>query len=422
LADAAITQQLAEGAGDLGGLDQVVLRAVGVAIVFHHAGEHYLRSAHPVEVGKIVLLEGLHDLEHAVAAEVERDDRRAVFDAADRLAVLGDDEGGQLLVDHARGLAPKCLERLHGRGKRAPVAEDVCFPATLDDGPVGLVAVHGGDHAAAAGGDAVAPIRPGVDGAQVLFELLQVGVGAGLRNIASVEQRVDVELTHAVAVGAADHGEQVIDVRVNIPIGEQPEQVQRLAVGDAAAGHLLPHLAREQATVVDGLGHQFGALIEDASRAESVVANLTVTHVIGGGHADRQSVGGEARGDGLGGDAVEVRGLGECYCVRLVPAADADPVHDDYHYRAGDPLWSIAQLWTRHVDLRMGSMWVGAWAQLGRWAGSRGSVKGVDRGSAVPWLPGWAFASGRSAWPRRWRCVAAPSRGRAPAPGRRVPR
>ena len=72
---------------DRGRLDDVLLGHMGVAVVLHHARVLDPGPPDAVELVEVVLLEGGGDLEGAVAAEVEVDDRVPVLDGADRLPV-----------------------------------------------------------------------------------------------------------------------------------------------------------------------------------------------------------------------------------------------------------------------------------------------------------------------------------------------
>ena len=58
----------------------------------------------------------------------------------------------------ASGASARSTRRCPGRVEARPLAEHVGVPAALHHAPVGLVAVHGRDHAAAAGGDPVVPV------------------------------------------------------------------------------------------------------------------------------------------------------------------------------------------------------------------------------------------------------------------------
>ena len=142
---------------------------------------------------------------------------------------------------------------------------------------------------------------------------------------------------HLLLVTAADQCEEVIDVTVHVAIGEQADEVQRLAGLPDALGESLPHLAANQSAVGQRLGHELGALVEDASAAERVVPHLAVAHVGVARHADGGAVGFELRGQGVLGQPVEVRRACQPDGIELVARADAHAVQDAGHDRPLHP-------------------------------------------------------------------------------------
>ena len=103
---------------------------------------------------------------------------------------------------------------------------------------------------------------------------------------------------------------------VDVAVGEQSDEVQRLARLADAQGELLPDLAAEQATVGDRGVHELGALVEDAARAERVVPHLAVAHVVVARQADRLAV--RAQGGARAGhpQAIEGRRRGDARRLR----------------------------------------------------------------------------------------------------------
>ena len=79
-----------------------------------------------------------------------------------------------------------------------------------------------------------------------------------------------------------NHAEQMIDMRMHIPIGKQPHEVQRSA-RCLPLNHRLPSAALENAAVFHGFIHQLGALCKNTSRPERVVPDFAIPHVIIGG-------------------------------------------------------------------------------------------------------------------------------------------
>jgi hypothetical protein len=61
------------------------------------------------------------------------------------------------------------------------------------------------------------------------LEAIDVGQGARLGHVASVEEGVDPHLRDAIFVGARDQRLEVILVAVHVAVREQAEEVQRLA-------------------------------------------------------------------------------------------------------------------------------------------------------------------------------------------------
>ena len=126
---------------------------MGVAVVLHHPGEGDRRPGAPVEEGEALLLEGAGNLDGAVTPEVVEHHRIAVFDASDGLASIGNDKLRQILIDGAGVAGTQAIHGSGSVGKLWSLAQHMVFPALLNHRPVGIVAVHGDVHAAAAGGD-----------------------------------------------------------------------------------------------------------------------------------------------------------------------------------------------------------------------------------------------------------------------------
>ena len=127
---------------------------VGVAVVFQHSGIQHLRGAHPVEFVKFTAhVEALGDFNGPVAPEVEENHAVAVLHGAHRLAVLSNDEGGQILVDHMK-LLPVGFNRFFCRSKLPSFTQYMGVPALFHHAPVGFVPIHGDLHSASAGGNA----------------------------------------------------------------------------------------------------------------------------------------------------------------------------------------------------------------------------------------------------------------------------
>jgi hypothetical protein len=274
----------------------------------------------------------------AVAAEVEEDDAVAVDDLADRLAVLGDDERGQVLVEDPGDLLAVGLDRLAGAGEQARVAADVRLPAALDDAPVSLVAVHRHAHAPAAGRDAVIHGAVGGERLEERLEAVHVEQRRGRRHVAAVEQQVDAGLLDALGLRLTQHRLEVVDMAVDVAVGEQADEMERGLVLEHAVGDLAPAGVLEDRAGRDGVADQRRALLEDPAAADGVVADLAVAHVLIARHADRAAVRLELGVDRVRLEPVVVRLHGALHIVAVGVLADADPVHDHQQHRALRPL------------------------------------------------------------------------------------
>ena len=215
---------------------------------------------------------------------------------------------------------------------------DVGVPAPLDHVPLGFVAVHREAHASTPRRDPVVATALAVDRLEEFFEGADVVEGARLGHVAPVEQDVDPDPGDLLLVAARDHREQVLDVAVDIAVGEQAEEVERLARVAHVLGQLLPGapaLAIEDRTAVDRLLDELGSLIEDASGAERVVADLAVAHVGVVGHPDRLAMGAQLGRGRVRSEPVEVRRARQPDRVGFVLASAADAIHDADDHRPG---------------------------------------------------------------------------------------
>ena len=339
LAHPAPSQVLTDGPVDVRRRHQEVLGDLQVPVVLHHPGVEDLRSLAPVEGVQPVVGEGAADLDRAVPAEVEEEDRGPIADGSDRRAVLHDHEPREELIGGLRVLLPEGLHRLAGAAEGPlRLAVNVSVPAALDHRPVRFVAVHGGGHPPAPGSDAVvAPV-----GAQLLeqsLEGLHVLEGAGLPHVPAIEEHVDPSLGHAVFGGPAEHRVQMLLVAVDVAVGEETDEVERLTALLDLGHCLLPDLALEDLPALDGQLDPLGALVVNATGPEGVVAHLAVAHVVVAGQPHRLAMGPEGDRDRPleGGEGVEVGGSGQPDGVAFVATAETDPVHDHHQDRALDP-------------------------------------------------------------------------------------
>ena len=312
--------------------DQVLLGYMQVAVVLHHAGVLDVGVALSVELLEVLGLEGLGQLQGAVAAEVEEDDAVAVLDGPHRRAALGDDERRKILID-GPGLLSQRLDGTLGAVEEPALAEDVGLPSALYHVPVGVVPVHRDDHPSAAAGDPGIEVGV-VEGGEERLEGEEVLQRAELSHITPIEQGMDAHPSHPLALRLSDHRLEVVDMGVDVPVAEQTDEVQRRVVLLGVGHQLLPDRPVEHRPALDRCVDQLGSLAEDASAADGVVSHLAVAHVLVAGKADGKAVGLQLRpGIGLV-ELVQIAGHGGAHAVTLSIFAEAHAIHDDQDDRA----------------------------------------------------------------------------------------
>ena len=288
LVDAGLAQHLGQGVGNDGGLHQIVLRDIQVAVVLQHTGKLHAGVVAPVELVKVLAVESQRDFLRPVAPEVKENHAVAVGNFRHRLAVPGDDESGQVLID-AADLGPVGFDSLPGGSEHPALTLHMGAPTLLHHGPVGFVTVHGDLHTAAAGGDGVVAAVGAQLGENLLqhFHILQRG-GSG--HVTAVQQNVAVGLLHTLGVGLPQQGDQVVDIGVDVAVGQQAQEVHSLP-GQGIGNQILPGFRSVQSAIFDGLAHQFGALRVDLTTAQRVVTDLRIAHILIAGQADGGAVG-----------------------------------------------------------------------------------------------------------------------------------
>ena len=329
--DAMGAEHLREGVCDDRRLHQIVLGDIEVAIVLEHTGKVHAGIVAPVKVGKVLAVKCQGDLLGAVAAEVEEHHAVAVGNFGHGLAILGDDKRRQILID-AVFLRAVGFNGSLGVGELTADALNMGAPAGFHHGPVGLIAIHSDLHAAAAGSDL---ILVGLVGelTEHILQLLHILQRRGGRHVAAIEENMAVGALDAVFLSMAKQSEEVMDVGMDIAVGEQTQEMHGLVIFHAVFGEILPSGRAEQRTILNALPHQLGALGVDLAAAKGVVANLRVAHVLIGGKPHSGTVGFEP-GVGAGGKKlVEVGSLGNCHSVAAAAVALANAVHDDQYNR-----------------------------------------------------------------------------------------
>jgi hypothetical protein len=84
---------------------------------------------------------------------------------------------------------------------------------------------------------------------------------------------------------ALEQGVEVVDVAVDVAVGEQAEQC---SVERRRREHRPPAGVSKREPEARASCDQLGALVEDAAGADRVVADLAVAHVVVGRQADRR--------------------------------------------------------------------------------------------------------------------------------------
>ena len=326
----------AECIGYFGRIHKVFFRDVQVAVVFKHSGIDYLREAHAVELIERAFrsVKCAGDLNGAVATEVEENYAVAVLDRTDGSAVLGNDEGRKILVDHVV-LVAVGLYRLGGGGELTSFAKHMGVPAALDHRPVSLVTVHCDLHSSAAAGDLYIEIGSAKSGNEIL-KGVDVFKSGGLADVSAVKQDVQTHAAHALGFGFAYHCFQVVDVGVYVAVGEQAEEVKRSAACFYIGNKLLPCGGGKHFSAFYRLGNELCALSEDLTCAESVMTNLTVAHVVIRGQTDCGSVSLQRDHRAGGHKSVKCGGKGAADCICGSGGSKSHAVHDYCKYRSGD--------------------------------------------------------------------------------------
>jgi hypothetical protein len=125
------------------------------------------------------------------------------------------------------------------------------------------------------------------------LEWLDVVERRGLGHVTPVEQYMDAHALDALGLRAPDHRLQVVDVAMHVAIREQAQEVQRASRAVIAlhrGDDLLPRLAFPDRAGCDRVGDQRRTLRIDLPRADRVVADLGIAHVLVRRHADRRTM------------------------------------------------------------------------------------------------------------------------------------
>ena len=289
-------------------------------------GEHdeagQLRDAAAGECSKVRLDEGAGQLAGTVGAEIHEHHGIAIRHRGRRAYHRGLDELVAFAAFVGGGQAGAGVI-----GQIVALAVDDQLVGLLDPVPA-VVAVHG-EVAADQAGDA-----PLAELGERGVEQFDGRLGALWWSIAAVEKGVQVDPLGATLGRQLGHGGDVLLVAVHAAVGQQAEDVHRLAgayrlIDRATDGRIVEELA-----VANGLGHPGEVLVHDAAGAEVHMADLGVAHL-----PVRQAHVHAAAGDqtmGLGGAQVIVhRRVGSVDGVVLGAVAVAEAIEDDQYQGFG---------------------------------------------------------------------------------------
>ena len=99
--------------------------------------------------------------------------------------------------------------------------------------------------------------------------------------------------------------------------------------GNGVGQQLLPGSGLIQRAGLNGLADELRALGINLAAAQSIVANLTVAHIVIGGQADGSAVGLQIRMGAGSEQMVQSRGIGVLHSIAAAAVALADTVHND---------------------------------------------------------------------------------------------
>ena len=216
--------------------------------------------------------------------------------------------------------------------KLSALADDVRLPAQLDHLPVCLVAVHGDLHSAAAGRDLRIAGTVCVQLCEKRFKRIDVVQCGSLPYVTTVEQNVYADGRHAFLLRLGEHCLQVVDVAVDVTVGEQPQEVELAAVlgiGDQR----FPRIGGEHLAAFDRRGYELGALCEHLTAAQCVVTDLGVAHIVIRGQTDRRTMRTERDHRIFRHKTIEIRGTREIYGIGFSGRRETYAVHNDGYDR-----------------------------------------------------------------------------------------
>ena len=208
---AVLNKQLRERIFDLGRIYKIPLRDLEISVIFKHTCIDNIGDNASVEVTELLAAVKCHrDLDSSVASEIEEDNAVAVLHFAYRLAVLGDNELRQILIN-SRGLISECINSGLSIGELSGAAVNVCVPASLYHAPVSLISVHSDLHTSAAR-SYLSIERSVIELSNAVLELLDVDRSRSSGYITSVKQNVASYLLNALLLSLSEHLLEVVNV------------------------------------------------------------------------------------------------------------------------------------------------------------------------------------------------------------------
>ena len=273
-----------------------------------------LRNDLAPEAVKVRLRERIGHFARAIGTEIHEDNAVAGLNAPVRVADNGLDE----FIRHTGGVAG--LHRMNGVGILYALAADHGVVAGLDAIPA-LVAVHAVE-AALQRCD-----HSGAEFGAVVAQLPDIARAARGRNIASVEEAVQVHAPDAAVVRHFHHGKDVPDVAVHTAVRQKTEDMQVLAVCCVVQCCCIDRIFKE-CPILNGFRNARQILKHDAAGADVRVADFAVAH-LPVRQADVQPRSGQLRVRPALQETVHDRGLGHVNGVAVVRLADAVAIEND---------------------------------------------------------------------------------------------
>jgi hypothetical protein len=88
------------------------------------------------------------------------------------------------------------------------------------------------------------------------------------------------ELSYTLGIGLTYHRYQVIDMRMHVTVGKKPDKMKGGVLRLALRSNLRPYGAFKDTPVMDGLIDPFSALREYTPRAERVMPDFAIPHIV----------------------------------------------------------------------------------------------------------------------------------------------